>query len=158
VSHPSTARAELLSFLKCLWPAPLTILAIPIGLLYSLRPRRYGRAIIFERPHRGSICRRKMYAFTIGHVIIASGPMPRFILEHELVHVVQYEHWGPFYPLGWVIGSLVALVRFRKPYSRNPFEAEALAVEARVRLSPPELAQPCSSARLLSNGFEEHTP
>jgi hypothetical protein len=65
-------------------------------------------------------------AMTLGHVVIArSKECLDTSREHELVHVAQYERWGPlFVPvyLGW---SAWLWLRGYDAYLDNPFEEEA---------------------------------
>jgi hypothetical protein len=65
-------------------------------------------------------------AITIGHVVF--GQNRESLLrcrEHERVHVRQYERWGPFFPLLYILSSFTALVRGMDPYRDNRFEQEA---------------------------------
>lgn len=63
---------------------------------------------------------------TIGHVILGQD---LFCLDacrdHEMVHVRQYERWGPLFLPAYGIGSLWAWCRGKHPYYDNPFEREA---------------------------------
>jgi hypothetical protein len=70
--------------------------------------------------------RLSILAFTNGHVIFAvsQGAMDAY-REHELVHVRQYERWGPLFPFLYLGSSLLQKVRGRDPYFANHFEQEA---------------------------------
>lgn len=72
------------------------------------------------------------YAWTIGHTILAKGHVTQELLDHELVHVVQYEKhgWG-FIPL-YFWASIVTL-----SYRNNRFEVEARETAA-ARQRPQE--------------------
>lgn len=65
-------------------------------------------------------------AMTLGHVVLARDA---FLLEltrsHERVHVRQAERWGPLFIPAYLIGSVVAGLRGKRPYMDNPFEREA---------------------------------
>lgn len=65
-------------------------------------------------------------AITFGHVILArtAADLAR-CHQHELVHVRQYERWGPFFPPLYLLASLAALGRGGHPYLDNRFEIEA---------------------------------
>ena len=65
-------------------------------------------------------------AFTNGHVIFALdwATMDAF-LGHELVHVRQYERWGPLFPILYLGSSLLQKLKGRDPYFGNHFEQEA---------------------------------
>jgi hypothetical protein len=68
-------------------------------------------------------------AITLGHVIVAATAQELDRLRaHELVHVRQYERWGPLFFPAYAASSLWQLLRGRRAYWDNHFE-----VEARVR-------------------------
>jgi hypothetical protein len=65
-------------------------------------------------------------AITLGHVVLGrSREELEWTRAHERVHVRQCERWGPFFVAAYVLGSLIALLRGRRPYHDNPFEREA---------------------------------
>ena len=41
------------------------------------------------------------------------------------MHVRQYERWGPLMGPAYLLASLVAWLRGRRPYRDNPFERQA---------------------------------
>ena len=45
--------------------------------------------------------------------------------DHELVHVQQYERWGPLFGPAYLGCSFYLWLRGRDPYRDNPFEREA---------------------------------
>jgi hypothetical protein len=65
-------------------------------------------------------------AITLGHVVLArnAADLARS-RQHELVHVRQYERWGPFFPPLYLLASLAALWRGGHPYRDNCFERQA---------------------------------
>jgi hypothetical protein len=65
-------------------------------------------------------------AITLGHVVLArsAADLARCRL-HELVHVRQYERWGPLFPPLYLLASCSALLRGTHPYLDNHFEREA---------------------------------
>jgi hypothetical protein len=68
-------------------------------------------------------------AMTLGHVILARDIFCRdSAREHELVHVRQYERWGPAFIPAYFACSLVLWLRGRHPYFDNPFEREAYGI------------------------------
>lgn len=76
--------------------------------------------------------RLRILAFTNGHVIFAlSWPVMDAYRAHELVHVRQYERWGPLFPVLYLGASLVLKLRGRDPYFENPFERAARKAEDR---------------------------
>lgn len=68
-------------------------------------------------------------ALTLGHVVL--GQTIDSLNEsraHELVHVRQYERWGPFFLPAYLLSSLYLLLAGRDYYHENPFEREAYAL------------------------------
>jgi hypothetical protein len=65
-------------------------------------------------------------AITFGHVVLSvDEPISERTLEHELVHVRQYEVLGPLFLPLYLLSSLFALVTARHPYRDNVFERRA---------------------------------
>lgn len=118
--------------LRLLWASPATLLGLLIGvagLAAGGRARRIGRTIEF---HGGLVAWLldhlpvQALALTLGHVILGrSGAALDICRRHELVHVRQYERWGPFFIPAYLLFSLVLLVRRRDFYRDNPFEKAA---------------------------------
>ena len=74
--------------------------------------------------------RLKILAFTNGHVIFAVSRMAMDCYrEHELVHVRQYERWGPLFPFLYIGSSLIQKSKGQDPYFANWFEREARKAE-----------------------------
>jgi len=65
-------------------------------------------------------------AFTLGHTILGQSDASLDIArDHEMVHVRQFEQWGPFMGPVYLLSSLVLWIAGRRPYRDNPFEREA---------------------------------
>ena len=64
-------------------------------------------------------------AITFGHVVLSVDELDAEIMEHELVHVRQYERWGPLFWPAYVLSSLWARTRGGHAYWDNHFEREA---------------------------------
>ena len=65
-------------------------------------------------------------AMTLGHVVLARDlTTAEQTRKHERVHVRQAERWGPFFLPAYLLASLFALIRGKRPYLDNPFEREA---------------------------------
>lgn len=127
-----------------LWAAPNTILGIGLGFLLFDRPKRLHQAVIFEGSALLQYLGVPPAAITLGHVILATRHMPPQILAHELIHVRQYECWGPLLIPAWLVGLLVGAVRTRQPYLGNPFEREAFLLgEGGVPLTPRACGPEC---------------
>ena len=114
-----------LRLLRIVWAGPNSIIGLALGLFF--RRWRVARGVLIAE---GADWPRKLgwkyAAITMGHVVLSvKEPISEHVLEHELVHVRQYETFGPFFlPLYW-IASLVAIVRGRHFYRDNLFEAQA---------------------------------
>lgn len=71
-------------------------------------------------------------AVTLGHVILGrSAAALDLARSHELVHVRQYERWGPLMGPAYLLASAVLRLAGRDWYRDNPFEREAHALERR---------------------------
>lgn len=122
--------SEIVIWALYLWAAPYTLIGIVFGLVFVGRPRRVGRVlIIVGRSDRARRSAPRLVALTLGHAIIANAEMPARILAHELVHVEQFERWGPFYVLAYVVGAIIGALRHGNPYIGNPLEEEAFRRE-----------------------------
>lgn len=65
-------------------------------------------------------------AMTLGHAVIGRSVAALDITRrHELVHVRQYERWGPAFIPAYLVCSLWLWLAGRDAYRDNPFEVEA---------------------------------
>ncbi len=64
-------------------------------------------------------------AITFGHVVLSLEPIDEATFAHELVHVRQYERWGPFFVPAYIVASGVARSRGGHFYRDNRFEVAA---------------------------------
>lgn len=65
-------------------------------------------------------------AMTLGHTVIGRTTAALDLTRrHELVHVRQYERWGPAFIPAYLICSLWLWLAGRDAYRDNPFEVEA---------------------------------
>lgn len=121
-----------------IWASPYTCLGLVIGLLGLLTGGSVqisGRAIEFYGGGVKWLLQRFpdgqfMLAMTLGHTILGQTAAALDISrEHELVHVRQFERWGPFMGPAYLGCSLVLWLKRGKPYRDNPFEREAYGRE-----------------------------
>lgn len=118
-----------------LWASPASLLGMAIGLAgLATRGKVRRKAHILEF-HSGAVEWFLQHfpgdaaAMTLGHVVIARSEAALDIThEHEMVHVRQYERWGPLFIPAYLLCSLVLWLRRRDPYRDNPFEVEAYAI------------------------------
>jgi hypothetical protein len=123
-----------------LWALPWTALGIVVGLIGVATGggfQRVGRVLEF---HGGLIeyllrswvpIANGASAMTLGHCVIARSEIDLDLSRgHELVHVAQYERWGPLFVPAYLGFSAWLWVVGRDPYLDNPFEVEAYGSEA----------------------------
>ena len=128
ILHPSSL------ILSYFWALPWTLLGLLVGLFGLLtggRARRRGRILEFYGGAVTWLLRRLpggpfAMAMTLGHVVLGQTDAALDIArEHELVHVRQYERWGPLFVPAYLLASLVLWLRGRDAYRENPFERQA---------------------------------
>jgi hypothetical protein len=124
----------LLQIIAFVWASPYTVVGLLIGgvgLCTGSRVRLRGRVIEF---YGGGLKRlvnhmpegQFIMAFTLGHIIFGQTDAALDISrEHELVHVRQFELWGPFMGPAYLLCSLYLWLTGRRPYRDNPFERDA---------------------------------
>ncbi|MDX1946712.1 MAG: hypothetical protein SFU86_15030 [Pirellulaceae bacterium] len=132
------ARSWLATCLVFAWAFPWTYLGIAlgvVGLLTGGGGQRMGRVLEFhggllnwlllKAPIAGGAA-----ALTLGHTVLArtSADLDG-ARSHELIHVAQYERWGPLFVPAYLLCSAWLWLRGRDPYFDNPFEQEAYGAE-----------------------------
>ncbi len=116
--------------LRYLWAGPWSL----VGLLLSpfFRRRVVVRGVLLAEgagwPRRLGWSYR---AITFGHTILSVDELDPDTFEHELVHVRQYERWGPLFVPVYVLASVLARLKGRHHYRDNPFEVSARELAAR---------------------------
>ena len=125
---------RFLKTLAILWAAPWTLLGLLFGLVGIAtggRVQRTGQVVEF---HGGAIAwllqRAPVIggaaAITFGHTVLARTLADLDATRgHELVHVAQYERWGPLFIPAYLGCSAWLWLRGKHPYWDNPFEREA---------------------------------
>ncbi|APZ93367.1 hypothetical protein [Fuerstiella marisgermanici] len=115
-----------------IWALPYTILGLLIGLFGLCTRGRVLRRWPLEFYGGGvewflsRLPSDLVMAMTLGHVILGRTKAALDISrEHELVHVRQYERWGPFLGPAYWACSLFLWLRGKDGYHDNPFEKEA---------------------------------
>lgn len=126
-----------LRLLGWLWASPWTAVGLAagaFGLATGGRVQRPGVAIEF---HGGAVpwiisrwpCGPYTMAMTLGHVVLGRDEVCLDVTRaHELVHIRQYERWGPLFIPAYLLCSALIWVRGGDAYRDNPFEREAYAV------------------------------
>lgn len=124
----------LLLPLAILWALPATLIGLIVG-LFGLatggRVIRTGRVIEFWGGGAAWFLQRfpliaGAAAVTFGHTVLAQTKHDlERTREHELIHVAQYERWGPFFLPAYLACYFWLWLCARDPYLDNPFEVEA---------------------------------
>ncbi len=119
---------------KRIWASPWTLCGLVVGLIALAsggRVRRYRGTLGFAGGGAGTFLRvfpfvRGASAMALGHVVLAQTEVDLDLsYEHELVHVRQYERWGPLFVPAYLAASVWQKLKGRHPYWDNPFEREA---------------------------------
>lgn len=119
---------------KIIWAAPWSVWGGCIGILGLLTGggvQRSGRIVEFWGGALPLFLRYFPFVAgspvaTFGHVVV--GRSKRHLeacRPHQLVHVRQYECWGPLFVPAYLTWWLVLLCCGKHPYYDNPFEREA---------------------------------
>jgi hypothetical protein len=123
-----------MQLLLIFWALPWTSLGVFFGVVALVtggKAQRVGRVLEF---HGGWLPWVLNYvpivggaaAMTLGHVVIArSKKVLDHCRDHELVHVRQYERWGPLFVPAYLACSVWLMLNRQDPYLENPFEKEA---------------------------------
>ena len=109
---------------RYLWAAPWSLLGLALSLLF--RRRSIVRGIVLAE---GASWPRRLgwryRAITFGHVVLSVDELDPRTLRHELVHVRQYERWGPFFIPAYLVATLRAKATGGHGYRDNRFEIAA---------------------------------
>lgn len=126
---------DLISFLiRVVWASPNTLIGLLIGgvgMCFGGRARIRGRGIEFYEGGTKWFIQRLPHgqftlALTLGHTILGQTDASLDISrEHEMVHVRQYERWGPLFLPAYYLASIYMWLSGRRFYRDNPFEREA---------------------------------
>ncbi len=127
-------RKAIVRLVKYFWAGPWTLVGLSIGMLGLITGGKAwwrGGVVEFAGGFVTFYLRwfpliRNAAAVTLGHVILGRSQQAlEHSRAHEMVHVAQYERWGPAfvpaYLACWVFFGLCG----RNPYYDNPFERQA---------------------------------
>lgn len=127
----------MLQTLRWLWAAPASALGLMFGwfaLVTGGRMQRRGVTVEFYGGVLAQLLdklpgRPCIMAMTLGHVILGRDAAALdYARQHELVHVRQYERWGPMFIPAYLACSAVIWLRGGDAYRDNPFERQAYAI------------------------------
>jgi hypothetical protein len=123
-----------LRVLGIVWASPYTFLGLVLGamgLCTGGRGRIHGGVIEFYGGGVKWLLQQFFFgggamAFTLGHTVLGQTDATLDIShEHEMVHVRQFERWGPLMGPAYLGCSLVLWLMGRRAYRDNPFERAA---------------------------------
>lgn len=124
----------VLFILKALWASPYTLVGLVIGtvgLCTGGKSQIRGRTIEFyDGGTKWFVTHlpggQFTLAFTLGHTILGQSEASLDIArDHEMVHVRQYELWGPLMGPAYLLCSLFLWLSGGRAYRDNPFERQA---------------------------------
>ena len=122
-----------------LWASPWTLVGLCAGLLGLLTGGRGRRRDSIIEFHGGAVAwllehlPNEPLAMTLGHSVLGRTEAALDLSHaHELVHVRQYERWGPLFGPAYLTCSLWIWLRGGDAYRDNPFERQAF-IEADYR-------------------------
>lgn len=110
--------------LAYLWAAPWTIVGLALAAFFSRR-RVVAGVLVCEGAEWPRRLGWRYSAITFGHVILCVVDASPELLEHEMVHVRQYERWGPLFIPAYAVAALWARLRGGSAYLNNTFEVAA---------------------------------
>jgi len=125
---------SLLRIAGVFWASPYTLVGLLIGIVGLCtggRAQIRGRAIEFYGGAVQWLLKRlpsgqSVLAMTLGHSILGQTATSLDICrDHELVHVRQYERWGPLFGPAYLLCGLITRIRGKNVWRDNPFERQA---------------------------------
>ena len=126
----------LLKVFKYGWAFPNTLIGLLIGVVALMLGARFQLIEGVLEFHGGLLARwlakipvlNRFVAITLGHTILGkNAEVLNAFRAHEQVHVRQYERWGILFIPAYIVLSMWAMMRGKKPYLENRFEREAYA-------------------------------
>lgn len=128
------SRRKLQSLVLVIWASPWSLVGVFLGLLGLCTGGSWQRRERVWEFHGGLLAKMLRHvpisggaaAITFGHTVLGrtAADLDR-ARRHELVHVAQYERWGPAFVPAYLISSTYLILKGRDPYRDNPFEREA---------------------------------
>ncbi len=117
------------------WASPWTLFGMSVGLLGLLSGGRaqrrgpiiefYGGVVMWLLTHFPG----RPMAMTLGHVVLGQTAAALDLARpHEMVHVRQYQRWGPAFVPAYLLASFGLWLAGKDAYRDNPFEREAFEI------------------------------
>jgi hypothetical protein len=122
----------VLQIARIAWASPWTCLGLVLGTLGLATGGCARRGPGIVEFHGGAVrwllerIPGHAFAMTLGHVVLGQTEAALDLAQtHELVHVRQYERWGPLFVPAYLAASAQLWLAGKDPYRDNPFECEA---------------------------------
>lgn len=116
----------MVTVLRAAWAAPWSLLGLLLAPFFRSR-RVVSGVLVCEGASWPRRLGWRYRAITFGHVVLCVDRIDDAVLTHELVHVRQYERWGPLFIPAYLVAALWTSARGRRAYADNPFELAARA-------------------------------
>lgn len=110
--------------LRLIWASPASLLGLLLAPFFHRR-RIVKGVLLCEGASWPRRLGWKFSAITLGHVVLSVDDIGDEMMRHELVHVRQYERWGPLMLPAYLGASVAAAARGRHYYRDNRFEIAA---------------------------------
>jgi len=124
---------KVLQILGIIWASPYTLLGFLIGGIGFCSDGQVRiRDQVFEfygGATKWFVTHLPLDQFTLAMTLGQSEAALDLAHDHEMVHVRQFERWGPFMGPAYLFASLLLWLAGRDPYWDNPFEREAYEKE-----------------------------
>ena len=114
----------MLRVLAYVWAGPWSLIGLLLAPFFRSR-RVAGGVVVCEGAAWPGRLGWNYSAITFGHVILSVSDTSESLLRHELVHVRQYEAWGPLFVPAYLAAALWARIRGGSAYRDNAFEVAA---------------------------------
>jgi hypothetical protein len=121
--------------LRYLWASPVTSIGILLSLGFKRRFISHG-VLVAEGARWPRRLGWHYRAITLGHCVLCVDELDADLMRHELVHVAQFERWGPLMLLAYPLASLRAASGGRHHYQDNHFEVQARALSGESERPP----------------------
>jgi hypothetical protein len=119
-----------MTLLRYLWAGPWSLIGLVLSCFFDRTSSR-GGVLVGEGARWPRRLGWRYRAITFGHVVLSVDPLDEDTFRHELVHVRQYERWGPLFVPAYLAASLVAVARGGHHYRDNAFELAAYRHDAK---------------------------
>ena len=112
------------------WASPGSLIGLLLAPFFTRRSALNG-VLVCEGASWPRRLGWRYRAITFGHVILCVDDIDEGILAPELVHVSQWERWGPAFMLAYPAAAVAARARGKHPHRDNHFEIQARRLSAR---------------------------